>query len=192
MTAAKDKWDRIYRDREQGPLEAAEVLKQNQHLLPASGMAMDLACGLGANSLLLAQAGLTVLSWDISPVAIDKLSAIAAERDLPINAEVVDVEKQPPPTDSLDVLVVSHFLSRSLAPALIAALKPGGLLFYQTYCRAKVSQRGPSNPDYLLEDNELLTLFSGLRLRVYREESVLGEPDAGWRDQAMLVAEKPF
>lgn len=191
MTAIRDKWDRIYRDREETALEAADVLRQNRHLLPVSGVAMDLACGLGANSLLMAEAGLTVLSWDISPVAIDKLSAIAAARGLPISAQVVDVEQKLPQPDSLDVLVVSHFLSRQLIPALIAALRPGGLVFYQTYCQDKVVQRGPSNPDYLLADNELLTLFAGLKLRVYREESLLGEPGEGWRDQAMLVAEKP-
>lgn len=191
MTAIRDKWDRIYRDREETALQAADVLRQNRHLLPVSGVAMDLACGLGANSLLMAEAGLTVLSWDISPVAIDKLSAIAAARGLPISAQVVDVEQKLPQPDSLDVLVVSHFLSRQLIPALIAALRPGGLVFYQTYCQDKVVQRGPSNPDYLLADNELLTLFAGLKLRVYREESLLGEPGEGWRDQAMLVAEKP-
>lgn len=191
MAVLKDKWDRIYREHEGSPSQPAEVLRQNQHLLPASGRALDLACGLGANSLLLAEAGLDVLSWDISPVAINKLSSLAAERGLSINAEVVDVEQQPPQAQSLDVLVVSHFLSRKLVPSLIAALKPGGLVFYQTYCQEKVFQRGPSNPDYLLKDNELLALFAGLKLRVYREESRLGEHEKGWRDQAMLVAEKP-
>ncbi|WP_292438490.1 methyltransferase domain-containing protein [Methylophaga sp.] len=190
MMGDRQKWDRIYSDCEDGALQAADVLTQNRHLLPLSGVAMDLACGLGANSLLMAQAGLDVLSWDISPVAIDKLSNLAAARGLPIRAEVVDVEQQPPQAQSLDVLVVTHFLSRELVPALIAALKPGGLLFYQTYCREKVSGRGPSNPEYLLKDNELLTLFDGLKIRVYREESLLGEHDQGWRDQAMLVAEK--
>lgn len=191
MTVDQQKWDGIYRNREEGTPQAAEVLKQNRHLLPVSGIAMDLACGLGANSLFLAEAGLTVLSWDISPVAIDRLASHAAGRGLPISAKVVDVERQPPQAQSLDVLVVTHFLNRQLIPALIAALKPGGLLFYQTYCRDKVSDRGPSNPDYLLKDNELLFLFEGLKLRVYREESLLGEHSQGWRDEAMLVAEKP-
>ncbi len=191
MTTIRDKWDRIYHDREATALQAAEVLQQNRHLLPASGVAMDLACGLGANSLLMAEVGLDVLSWDISPVAIDKLSAVAAERGLSISAQVVDVEHKVPQPDSLDVLVVSHFLSRELIPALTAALRPGGLVFYQTYCQNKVYQRGPSNPDYLLADNELLTLFAGLKLRVYREESLLGDLNQGWRDQAMLVAQKP-
>ncbi len=124
-------------------------------------------------------------------MAIDKLSAIAAERGLSIKAEVVDVEQQPPQAQSLDVLVVSHFLNRGLASALIAALRPGGLLFYQTYCQQKVDLTGPSNPDFLLKDNELLKLFPALKVRVYREEALLGDHQQGWRNQAMLVAQKP-
>ena len=36
-----------------------QVLADNVHLLPTTGIALDLACGLGANALLLAQHGLT-------------------------------------------------------------------------------------------------------------------------------------
>ena len=190
MSELQQKWDRRYRDQQPQLAEAAEVLQQNRHLLPAKGVAMDLACGLGANSLLLARHGLTVISRDISPVAINKLAAEAAVQGLDIDARVADVEKTLPDKRSLDVLVVTHFLAREMAPALMAALRPGGLLFYQTYCRDKVSPQGPGNPDYLLADNELLSLFTGLKLRVYREESLLGAHDQGWRNQAMLVAEK--
>lgn len=191
MRELQQKWDRRYRDQQPQLAEAAEVLQQNGHLLPVKGVAMDLACGLGANSLFLAKAGLSVISRDISPVAIDKLAAEAAAQDLDIDARVADVEQELPEKRSLDVLVVTHFLAREMAPALMDALRHGGLLFYQTYCRDKVSQQGPGNPDYLLADNELLSLFAGLKLRVYREESLLGAHDQGWRNQAMLVAEKP-
>ncbi|WP_297809137.1 class I SAM-dependent methyltransferase [uncultured Methylophaga sp.] len=191
MSELQQKWDRRYRDQQTQLAEAAEVLQQNGHLLPANGVAMDLACGLGANSLFLAKAGLSVISRDISPVAINKLSAEAAAQGLDIDARVADVEREFPEKHSLDVLVVTHFLAREMAPALMAALRPGGLLFYQTYCRDKVFPQGPGNPDYLLADNELLSLFAGLNLRVFREESLLGAHNQGWRNQAMLVAEKP-
>jgi tellurite methyltransferase len=190
MNSDKAKWDRIYSERDSINLQPAEVLLQNRHLLPNQGIALDLACGLGANSLLLAEHGLDVHSWDISAVAIEKLNTVAKQRHCQLNAEVRDVKSCPPEPDSVDVLVVTHFLVREMAADLIAALKPGGLLFYQTYCRAKVSEQGPGNPDYLLKDNELLELFAGLKVRVYREESLLGSHDQGWRNQAMLVAEK--
>ncbi len=187
--SSQEKWDAVYTQRE-ADSTAAKVLVEYKHLLPPSGKAMDLACGLGANAKLLAECGLDVDAWDLSVVAIDKLQQEAQEQKLAINAQVHDVIKSPPHAQSLDVLVVSFFLDRELCQQLKDALKPGGLLFYQTYSREKVTQLGPSNPDYLLEDNELLSLFSGLKVRVYRDESVLGDHQQGFRNQAFLVAEK--
>jgi 2-polyprenyl-3-methyl-5-hydroxy-6-metoxy-1,4-benzoquinol methylase len=191
MHPDKNKWDRIYSERKPAQPQPAEVLLQNRHLLPKQGVALDLACGLGANSLLLAEQGLEVHAWDISSVAIAQLDKLAQQSGLEIHVLERDVSSQPPEPDSVDVLVVTHFLVRAMAADLVAALKPGGLLFYQTFCRDKVYAQGPSNPEYLLKDNELLQLFSGLKVRVYREESLLGNHDQGWRNQAMLVAEKP-
>jgi 2-polyprenyl-3-methyl-5-hydroxy-6-metoxy-1,4-benzoquinol methylase len=191
MHPDKAKWDRIYSERKPSDSQPAEVLLQNHHLLPKQGIALDLACGLGANSLLLAEQGLEVHAWDISSVAIEQLDKLAKQRQSQIHTKVLDVKSQPLESNSFDVLVVTHFLVRGMATELKAALKPGGLLFYQTFCRDKVFAQGPSNPEYLLKDNELLQLFTGLKVRVYREESLLGDHDQGWRNQAMLVAEKP-
>ena len=105
-------------------------------------------------------------------------------------AEVRDIEQEPPPAESFDVIVVSYYLERALARPIIEALKPGGLLFYQTFTRIAVGSEGPSNPDFRLDDNELLQLFSPLKLRAYREENRLGDLTRGTRDVAMLVAEK--
>jgi tellurite methyltransferase len=183
------KWDGIYTQRE-GEVTAASVLLDNQHLLPSKGRALDLACGLGGNAKLLAKAGLEVDAWDISPVAIKQLQQELQSKKLTINAQVHDVIAKPPEKDSLDVIVVSFFLDRDFCEKLILALKPGGLLFYQTYCQEKVDQTGPKNPDYLLADNELLQLFPSLKVRVYREEALLGDHQQGFRNMAFLVAEK--
>lgn len=184
------KWDMRY---QQQPVEspaAAEVLTQNQHLLPTTGTALDLACGRGGNALLLAKQGLTVTAQDISPVVIAQLQQLAQQSGLQINTEVRDVVSEPPIAAQYDVIVVSYYLERALAPALISALTPGGLLFYQTWCHQKTADRGPANPNYLLADNELLSLFAGLKVRIYHEETGLGEVSQGFRDRAMLVAER--
>lgn len=183
------KWDAIYKQRE-GEITAAAVLSDNQHLLPESGKALDLACGRGGNALLLAKLGMEVCAWDISPVAIEQLQHSAKLQNLAIDAHVNDVLLNPPQPDSFDVIVVSFFLARDVCEKLILALRPGGLLFYQTYCQDKVTQSGPTNAEYLLADNELLRLFSGLKLRVYREESLLGDHQQGFRNQALFIAQK--
>jgi tellurite methyltransferase len=183
------KWDGIYAQRE-GQVTAARVLLENAHLLPATGKALDLACGLGGNAKLLAERGLEVDAWDLSPVAIEQLQQEVQSKKLTVNAQVHDVIASPPAKASFDVIVVSFFLDRELCGKLVSALKPGGLLFYQTYCQDKVDQMGPKNPDYLLGDNELLQLFPSLKVRVYREEALLGDHQKGFRNIAFLVAEK--
>lgn len=187
----RDKWDAVYREQRQAKPDAALVLAQNQHLLPIKGNALDLACGLGANALLLAKQGLKTSAWDISAVAIEQLNAKAERQGLAIDAVCCDVTHTALAEAAFDVIVVSFYLQRSLCPAIQAALKPGGLLFYQTFCQQKVSQTGPRNPDFLLADNELLDLFPALKLRVYREEALLGDHQMGLRNQALMVAEKP-
>ena len=186
----KAKWDSRHADPDKHP-KAARVLRQNLHLLPGQGSALDLACGLGGNALLLAERGLQVTAWDISPVAIERLKRIAWDQGLSdLTPEVRDVEQRPPAPESFDLIVVSYYLERRLVQPIIDALKPGGLLFYQTFTRVAVGSDGPSNPDFRLGDNELLQLFSPLHLRFYREENRLGDLGLGDRDIAMLVAEK--
>jgi tellurite methyltransferase len=190
MSDSLQKWEQRYRAEVAVYPGPALVITQNQHLLPEQGLALDLACGLGANALLMASRGLQTQAWDISSEALAKLNAEAQQRQLEVITEQRDVSVNPPDKSSFDVVVVSQFLDRKLCPKLINALKPGGLIFYQTFCRDKVDSSGPQNPDFLLADNELLNLFSGLKLRVYREESTLGDSSVGWRNMAMLVGQK--
>ncbi|MCU7906523.1 MAG: methyltransferase domain-containing protein [Candidatus Thiodiazotropha sp. (ex Epidulcina cf. delphinae)] len=189
--ALRNKWDKRHADAEKIP-PATEVLRHNLHLLPGKGQALDLACGLGGNALALARRGLEVSAWDISPIAIERLRQFAAEEALAnLSTEVRDVENLPPQPNRFDLIIVSYYLERSLIPSLIDALRPGGLIYYQTFTRIAVSPLGPRNPAYRLDDNELLRLFSSLKLRFYREERLLGDVSQGIRDVAMLVAEKP-
>ncbi|WP_428606001.1 class I SAM-dependent methyltransferase [Sedimenticola sp.] len=167
----------------------ATVVEQNLHLVKPGVQALDLACGRGATALYMAAAGLDVTAWDLSPVAIQRLELAAAEQGLSIRTAVRDVIAAPPEPASFDLVLVSYFLERSLAPAIARALRPGGLLFYQTFSRAAVSDEGPRSEQYRLGDNELLDLFAMLKVRVYREERCLGDTSRGWRDLAMLVAE---
>ncbi|MDH5257262.1 MAG: methyltransferase domain-containing protein [Gammaproteobacteria bacterium] len=189
---AKSKWNSIYSDAEIKNQNVSKGLLENSHLLPASGRGLDLACGTGGDAIFLASKGFDVDAWDISDTVTEKLNYYAAENKLSINAEARDINLNPPSNASYDVITVAHFLERSLAPVLIAALKPGGLLFYQTFTReVTLSYSGPSNPDFRLGENELLSLFNGLKIIVYREEGLLGDIKAGFRNEALLIAQKP-
>lgn len=185
-------WDRRYRnigsDGAGVAPGAARVLRDFAHLLPPQGDALDLACGLGGNALFMAARGLRVSAWDSSAVAIDGLRCAAVSAGLAVDAAERDVLAEPPAANSFDVIVVSRYLERSLAPVLLQALRPGGLLYYQTFIVDRVGEHGPRNPDYRLQPNELLQLFAGLRVLAYREEGRVGDLEQGFRDEAMLVA----
>ena len=183
------KWNERYRAAT-GEGQASRVLKENLHLLPDNGCALDLACGLGGNAILLAQQGLKVDAWDVADVPIAALQEIALERQLCIQAEVRDVEANPPVPETFDVIIVSYFLGRDIIPALIQALKPGGLIYYQTFTLQRVSDRGPQRAEFRLADQELLQLFSGLQVLFYREEGCVGDVQKGFRDEAMLIGRK--
>lgn len=181
------RWDERYRNAKNIGMPCG-VLEHYQHLLPKQGKALDVACGLGGNALLLAQNGLDTHAWDISPVGIQTLAEQALHSGLFIQTDVRDVSTQPPEAESFDVIVVSYFLERELFPALVKALRPEGLLFYQTFTQKHFSDSGPGNPDYRLQPNELKDLLSGLEIIVYHE------CDLPWLDtpvdEACIVARK--
>jgi len=185
----KEKWNERY-SAAQDELHAAQVLRENLHLLPERGRALDLACGLGANAILLAKQGLQVEAWDIADVAVASLQQTALRRQLSIQAEVRDVETYPPDPGTFDVIVVSYFLARGIIPALIQALGPGGLIYYQTFTQQRVSDRGPQQTKFRLAEQELLQLFSGLQVVFYREEGRIGDVRKGCRDEAMYIGRK--
>ena len=166
------------------------MLAEHQSLLPKKGSSLDLACGLGENALFLAEHGLKTYAFDISSVAIKKLQQQALQRKLVVHCQQQDIEKTPLAKNKFDVIVVSRFLSRDLSCEIMNALKLGGLLFYQTFTQAKISKTPPNNPNYLLAENELLHLFSPLKIRYYQEYALVGEQSSGNRDEALFIGQK--
>ena len=188
--AAWDKWDRKHTESRPAPPMPARVLTEHAHLLPKSGVALDLACGQGGNALFLARRGLAAHAWDISGVAIDELQRLAQVENLEIQTSIRDVSEHPPDPGSFDVICVSFYLERTITRQIIAALKPQGLLFYQTFIHEKVTDEGPDNSSYRLGPNELLELFAPLHVLAYREEGRTGDLQQGLRDTAWLVAQR--
>ncbi len=186
-------WDAKYSRAE--PLTSAaacEVLRSNLHLLPRQGQALDIACGLGANALLLAERGLRVTACDISGVGLGILQGSAQSSNLVIATEQRDIEREGLGEGQFEVICVSRYLHRPLCAEIVRALKPGGLLFYQTFCESKPAGLGPSNRDFILRTNELLSLFTGLTLRYYVELGQLGDVSTGNRNEALYIGQCPI
>ena len=146
-------------------------LTRNADLLPIGGRALDVACGRGRHALWLAERGLDTAAVDRDAEAIDAVNQQARRRGLAVDARVQDLETGHATLGEAlyDVIVVVHYLHRPLFPALIRALRPGGLLFYETFTRAQAARGKPASPAFLLESGELRTLVAPLEIVRERE-----------------------
>ncbi|MCU7938017.1 MAG: methyltransferase domain-containing protein [gamma proteobacterium symbiont of Bathyaustriella thionipta] len=201
MKEIRAKWNNRY-EAVHVPNQVIDVLELNQHLLPAYGKSLDLACGLGGNALRMAELGFESHAWDISDSAIEKIQEFAQERQLNLSTRQCDISQHEQQdkmlAEGFDVIIVSRFLLREIMPCLISSLRPGGLIFYQTFVQGQQdndktsAEEGPRNAHFRLESNELVKLFPGLTLRYYREEGRQGDLGKGFRNEAMLVAQKNY
>jgi hypothetical protein len=108
---------------------------------------------------------------------VASLNSEAGRLGIRVRADVVDLEA-PGATlgvDAYDVIVVVHYLHRPLFPALKAALRPGGVLVYETFTVDQAARGKPTNPDFLLRHGELRELVTPLAVLRFRE----GEADGG-------------
>jgi SAM-dependent methyltransferase len=128
------------------------------------GHALDLACGRGQNALWLAAHGYTVDAVDISPVALEFGRAEAAQRGLSVNFTEADLDTYTLPVAAYDLIAVFYFLDRRLFPALQAALRPGGWLFYESFNVGRLAYAPDTPPAYLLHLGELPADFSSLQI----------------------------
>ena len=170
--------------------EPSPLLVESAHLLPTVGRALDVAMGAGRHALFLAARGLEVIGVDISPVAVEICRREAARLGLPITAICADVTTYPIPQEAFDVVLDFYFLERELCPRLEEALRPGGLLFFETFTTAQLALGwGPRNPHYLLRPGELPSLFPHLEPLLYREGLIHHGPRP--TAIASLIARRP-
>lgn len=132
------------------------------------GEVLDLACGSGRHSRVLAAAGRRVCAVDRDPVALGLLARVPG-----ITVMQADLERAPWPLGGrkFDGIVVTNYLHRPLFPCIIDALAPRGLLIYETFAAGNERFGKPSNPAFLLRPGELLEHVAG-RLRVIAFEDM--------------------
>lgn len=188
---ARQKWDRIYSKSSNEEPRPCWVLSEFAYLLPESGKAVDVASGRGGNALLLAGAGLQTTAIDISSVGLEQLQSTGRKYSLDIETCVESLSISSLSEGQWDVIVVSNYLQRDLFPGLEGALRPGGLLYYETFVKNKSDNAvGPGNPEFLLDDNELLNAIPNLKVRVFIDLQNTGNTDKGVRNRSCLVAQK--
>lgn len=169
--------------------EPSAFLVDNAGFLPARGRALDAAMGTGRNALYLASLGFEVTGVDISALACEQ--AVEAARAAGVRIEVVcaDLESWPIPEAAFDVAINFNYLQRDLCPRFVTALRPGGVLVFETFT---TEQRqfgwGPSQDGFLLRPGELRELFPELEVLVYREG--IEESERGMKAAAGMVGRR--
>ena len=124
--------------------------------IAAGGEVLDLACGRGRHSLLLAERGYRVTAVDRDEDALAEIAARAPA----VETLQADLEGGPWPFDGrrFDGIVVTNYLYRPLLPRLVGSLRDGGVLVYETFMAGNARFGKPSNPEFLLRRDELLDL----------------------------------
>jgi FolB domain-containing protein len=176
----------------------ARFLVQQLHRLPKE-MVLDVAAGRGRHTLFLASLGYQVEAIDRDEQALAQLLTDARSRHLPnVTTRALDLESLSPQTPNLgqdryDAILVFFYLARPIFPQLIHALKPGGVLVYETFLIDQHLQyQHPRRREFCLGHGELLNLTSGLRILHYDEGPHTGARDGESAYTAQLVAQKPF
>ena len=156
-------------------------LASKRALLRPGQRALCVADGEGRNSVWLAEQGLEVTAFDVSPVGVEKARRLAAERGVSVRHEVAGVYDFAWPEAAYDV--VAAIFVQFADPAMRAfmfermarALKPGGLLLLEGYTPKQLEYRtgGPSRLENLYTASLLLDAFPGFEILQLEEYDTL-------------------
>ncbi len=124
------RWDARY-----DGLEAAEPTRPvglDSLTVPAGGLCLDVACGLGSQAVWAALNGFDVIAFDVSPVAIEATRRLARLHavDQFVDARVRDLSSGLPEelVGDCSLVVCQKYRDPQLYPQLVAALTDDGVL----------------------------------------------------------------
>ena len=174
-------------------MNAADLLNDYVHLFkPGQGTVLDLASGQGQNGLAIQQCGIDVMYADIQQ---DHLTQLHTLQNIPHeNLWQADFESEQTTDRSklaqlhLQGVIVFRYLHRPLFKYIKQAVKPGGIVIYETFTTANRQFGRPNRSDFLLEKNELKTIFKEWDILFYFE-GIKNNPD---RAIAQIVCKKPI
>ncbi|MET0405287.1 MAG: class I SAM-dependent methyltransferase [Cystobacter sp.] len=182
--ADRQRWNARYQDGA-GARAPSPFLCSLAERLPRSGRVLDVAGGVGEESLWLARRGLDVTLVDVSDTALERAAHSAREAGLPLGLARLDVEQEPLPPGPFALVLCLNYLWRPLFKAIPEVLAPGGLLVFAQPTRTNLERHAHPSARFLLEDGELPWLLQGLDVLSFSE----GWTEEG-RHEARLVARR--
>lgn len=125
------------------------------HLVAPGARVLDLAAGHGRHARFLADRGALVVAADRDA---DALALLAGHPGIVTRATDFETGAWPFAGERFAAIVVVNYLHRPLFPLLRTALEPDGVLLYETFAMGNEAYGRPTNPDFLLGRDELLTV----------------------------------
>jgi tellurite methyltransferase len=152
----------------------AQFLAENYQYIPFEGNVLDMGMGEGRNAVFLAQKGYKVTGIDISSVAVKKSYLLAQEFGVKIKGVVASLKDYQIAPASYDAIVCFYYVDRSLIEKMKTWLKPGGVIIFEAFTvkekdKDKSKKNDPLSQSLYVKEQELLTLFPGLRVLKYEE-----------------------
>jgi SAM-dependent methyltransferase len=139
-------------------------IARHAHLVPKAGPVLDLAAGGGRHTRYFKGLGYPVVAVDRD---VSGLADLAGDAQIGvIEADLEGGAPWPLGEKRFAGIVVTNYLHRPLLPKIAAALRPGGVLLYETFGVGNERFGKPSNPDFLLKPGELLDFAAAERLVV--------------------------
>ena len=147
--------------------DASPWVRRFADAIPKNGLVLDLACGAGRHTALLASLGHQVLSVDQDISMVESLNSESVQT-LELDLEGSDwllLNQQ------FSAIVVTNYLYRPFLDELPKILTEDGVLIYETFAEGNAKFGKPSNPNFLLNSGELLALAqrSGLKVIAYED-----------------------
>jgi len=171
----RERWNQKYRENpaawlEPDPFLAWAFSEYIQPLFAHGGSALDLAGGAGRHSIWLAKQGWDVTFIDLSETGVELARQKAGPLASHIHFVLDDLTQFRAAQTQFDVVMGFFYLEREIFPEIVKAVRPGGVLLYQTYTADQLKlPGGPKDASHLLVPGELLRLVSGMRVLHYSE-----------------------
>jgi ubiquinone/menaquinone biosynthesis C-methylase UbiE len=166
-------WDKRYRNGfYRRDAEPHGLLQEFWHLIPGKKV-IDIAMGTGRDGKFLAKKGFCVYGLERSAEAVLIAKKASGRTECSISIVQGDAAAMPFKNNSVDCVLVFYFLQRDIMRNIADMLKKGGILIYETFLKRQNKIDRPRNPEYLLEDGELIAFFRDFDLLFY-EETISG------------------
>lgn len=187
----REKWDQRYREGAYASRNYPSEFLRNRVELLNIGRAMDLACGLGRNSIYLAELGFEVDAIDVSLVGLEIAREKAKERRLLIHWLNEDlVNDWTIPTQQYDLILMFRFVSSEVLLKLPQLLAQGGALIIEEHLQwPQGNVVGPSGNRFRVKPGELMEGCKELDV-LFHYEGLVDEPDGSMAALAQIHAKK--